>query len=126
MKSDCLFQSFSRPHHQRSADASGKSLYRTARTAEQKGIQVLHFRFIIFISNDLLVTFGNFPSHVVIAPSSVDKYSSDSFAGLLDLLKSVGNRTEDEESALWRQIKEHLAVLAYLIRGAAHSLRDNL
>ena len=54
MKSDCLFQSFSRPHHQRSADASGKSLYRTARTAEQKGIQVLHFRFIIFISNDLV------------------------------------------------------------------------
>jgi hypothetical protein len=72
------------------------------------------------------MTFGNFSSHVVIAPSSVDKYSSDSFAGLLDLLKSVGNRTEDEESALWRQIKEHLAVLAYLIRGAAHSLRDNL
>ena len=65
-------------------------------------------------------------SHVVFAPSSVDKYSSDTFAGLLDLLKSVGNQTEVEQPQLWRQIKQHLSVLAYLIGSAADSLKIKL
>ncbi|KAK4009040.1 hypothetical protein OUZ56_014181 [Daphnia magna] len=40
-------------------------------------------------------------NHIVFAPSSVDKYSSDTFAGLVDLFKTVGNQTEAEQPGTW-------------------------
>ncbi len=58
------------------------------------------------------------------APSSVDKYSSDTFAGLVDLFKTVGNRTAVEQPQIWRKIKQHLSVITYLIGAAADSLRE--
>ena len=64
-------------------------------------------------------------SHIVFAPSSVDKYSSDTFAGLVDLLKLVGNQSEEQQPKLWRDIKQHLSVISYLIGAVADSLKDN-
>ncbi|XP_046440416.1 glutamate carboxypeptidase 2-like [Daphnia pulex] len=61
-------------------------------------------------------------NHIVFAPSSVDKYSSDTFAGLVDLFKTVGNRTEQPNT--WRQIKQHLSAISFLIGAAADSLRE--
>lgn len=58
------------------------------------------------------------------APSSVDKYSSDTFAGLVDLFKTVGNQTEAEQPGTWRQIKQHLSAISFLIGAAADSLRE--
>lgn len=63
-------------------------------------------------------------SHIVFAPSSVDKYSSDTFAGLVDLFKTVGNQTEAEQPGTWRQIKQHLSAISFLIGAAADSLRE--
>lgn len=63
-------------------------------------------------------------SHIVFAPSSVDKYSSDTFAGLVDLFKTVGNRTEVQQPETWKKIKQHLSAIAYLIGAAADSLRE--
>lgn len=65
-------------------------------------------------------------SHIVFAPSSVDKYSSDTFAGFVDLFKVVGNQTESQQPQLWRQIKQHLSAITYLIRANADSLKDVL
>ncbi|XP_045032147.1 glutamate carboxypeptidase 2 [Daphnia magna] len=63
-------------------------------------------------------------NHIVFAPSSVDKYSSDTFAGLVDLFKTVGNQTEAEQPGTWRQIKQHLSAISFLIGTAADSLRE--
>ncbi|KAK4016643.1 hypothetical protein OUZ56_031605 [Daphnia magna] len=63
-------------------------------------------------------------NHIVFAPSSVDKYSSDTFAGLVDLFKTVGNQTEAEQPGTWRQIKQHLSAISFLIGAAADSLRE--
>lgn len=72
-------------------------------------------------STYMLLLFVYF-SHIVFAPSSVDKYSSDTFAGLVDLFKTVGNRTDAEQPATWRQIKQHLSAISFLIGAAADSL----
>ena len=63
-----------------------------------------------------------YSSHVVFAPSESNGYASSSFAGLTDLLESVGNQTEIEKPKEWAQIKQHLSVIAYRIQSASKSL----
>lgn len=65
-------------------------------------------------------------SHIIFSPSAIDKYSSDTFPGLLDLLKQVGNRTEAQEPKMWRQITHHLSVMAFFIQAAGDALNETL
>lgn len=60
------------------------------------------------------------------APSSSDIYESTSFAGLVDLLESVDGHKESDRPVEWAQIKQHLAVIAFLIEAAAKSLSELL
>lgn len=65
-------------------------------------------------------------SHLVFAPSQYDTYSSSSFAGLTDLLESVGDQTAEQNPTEWAKIKKHLSVIAFHVEAAANSLSDSL
>ncbi|KZS01053.1 Uncharacterized protein APZ42_002404, partial [Daphnia magna] len=84
---------------------------------------VAHFRNATEYFTDNIIPRLDITNHIVFAPSSVDKYSSDTFAGLVDLFKTVGNQTEAEQPGTWRQIKQHLSAISFLIGAAADSLR---
>lgn len=65
-------------------------------------------------------------NHIVFSVSANNAYGSDTFAGLVDLLFEVGNKTEAQDSVTWNKIRQHLSVIAFLIGEAARSLSDNL
>lgn len=60
------------------------------------------------------------------APSSTNTYSSDSFAGLQDLLHDLPDLSPEEQATRWRLVKEHLAAIIHLIRAAANVLTQEL
>lgn len=65
-------------------------------------------------------------SHIVFSTSSRNSYAGNNFVGVTDLLDAVGNQTQLENPETWRQIRQHLSVIAFLIQEAAHGLNADL
>ncbi|XP_063864716.1 N-acetylated-alpha-linked acidic dipeptidase 2-like isoform X3 [Scylla paramamosain] len=65
-------------------------------------------------------------NHVVMAPSNSNTYTSDSFAGLQDLLHDLPDLPPKEQVTRWRQVREHFAAVTHLIRAAAGVLTQEI
>ncbi|XP_069960673.1 N-acetylated-alpha-linked acidic dipeptidase 2 [Cherax quadricarinatus] len=65
-------------------------------------------------------------NHVVTAPSMVNSYTTDTFAGLQDLLYDLESLTPEEQVLRWRQVKEHLAAVTHFTLAAANILSYEL
>lgn len=61
-------------------------------------------------------------SHIVFSPSVSDSHASENFAGFVDLITEVGNKTESEDPNTWMKINHHLSAIAFLIGEASKSL----
>ena len=64
-------------------------------------------------------------SHVVFSTSANNSYGSDTFAGLVDLILQVGNKTYLEDPVTWEKINQHLSVIAFLIGEAGRSFNQD-
>lgn len=58
--------------------------------------------------------------HVIFAPSTRDKYSSDKFAGIVDTMFDIDNNPDPDK---WEYVAEQLAAVTYALQSAAYSLK---
>ncbi|XP_071962718.1 N-acetylated-alpha-linked acidic dipeptidase 2-like [Antedon mediterranea] len=63
-----------------------------------------------------------FLKHVVFAPSSKNYYAGDAFPGLLDGLYRIDE--DPDQDGRWDAVREHMAVVAFMIQSAASTLKD--
>ena len=62
--------------------------------------------------------------HIILAPSSHNKYAGESFPGIYDALFDIENRA-DPHSA-WAEVKKHISIAAFTVQAAAGTLTDVL
>ena len=60
--------------------------------------------------------------HILLAESSVDLYTGNSFPGLTDLLFDI-EENEDQEKR-WKVVEKHYSVILFAIQSATAVLRD--
>ncbi|XP_046656100.1 N-acetylated-alpha-linked acidic dipeptidase 2-like [Daphnia pulicaria] len=64
-------------------------------------------------------------NHVIFSTSSSDSHNFNTFAGLVDLIVQVENKTESNDPEIWSKIRHHLSVIAFLIGEAGRSLNGD-
>lgn len=65
----------------------------------------------------------SFPSHVLLAPSSLNGYVWDTFPGLRDLLRAAKDDQGDDDSTNTdRLLQQHVAALTHHLTLAYHTL----